>query len=88
MVGEEMDGWKLQSIEPFSALFSSGDQQATLALSIVEISQPQGAEDPESTDEQAAANQKQSDEEKKRKRNAKKKTNAPDRLRLGRGDST
>ena len=87
MVGEELNGWKLQSVEPISAVFNSGDQQVTLALSIVEISQAQAPENQAPTDDQAAKVQKNPDTKNKPKRNAKKKAEAPDSLRLGGDDS-
>ncbi|MEP5567937.1 MAG: hypothetical protein ABJN62_08890 [Halioglobus sp.] len=85
MVGEELNGWKLQSLEPFSALFSSGAQQATLALSITEISQVQGVEESALTDEQAAPNQTKPDAEKEPQRAVKKNAEKRDSLRLGGG---
>ncbi len=85
-VGEELDGWKLQSVEAFSADFSSGDQQATLALSIVEISQAQAREG------QVPARwpgvgwrQKPGCEDQVQPQVRKRKLKYPDRLRLGGG---
>ena len=85
-VGEELNGWKLQSVEAFSANFGSGDQQATLALSIVEISQAQALEGQVQPDGQALDSGKSPGAKSKSNRKSKKKTEAPDRLRLGGGN--
>ena len=84
-VGEELDGWKLQSVEAFSADFSSGDQQATLALSIVEISQAPTREGQVQPDGQALDSGKSPGAKSKSNRKSKKKTEVSGRLRLGGG---
>lgn len=87
MVGEELDGWTLQSVDPVSAIFTSGAQQANLALSVVEVSQAQTTSNQPSAGEQAAQDQKKHAVDDKAKRKAKKKKNdPPDSLRLGGGD--
>ncbi|MCX2972158.1 hypothetical protein EYC87_00980 [Halieaceae bacterium IMCC8485] len=85
-VGEELDGWKLQSVEAFSANFGSGDQQATLALSIVEISQAQASEGQVQPDGQALDSGKSPGAKSKSNRKSKKKTEVSGRLRLGGGN--
>ena len=86
MVGEELDGWTLRSVDPVSAIFTSGAQQANLALSVVEVSQSQTTSNQPAAGEQTAQNQKKSAADDKTKRKAKKKDNPPDQLRLGGGD--
>ncbi|MEH6585325.1 MAG: hypothetical protein V7720_02145 [Halioglobus sp.] len=86
MVGEELDGWTLESVDPVSAIFTSGAQQASLALSVVEVSQSQATSNQPSADGQAVKDQKELAADNKAKRKAKKKNNPPDQLRLGGGD--
>ena len=83
MVGEELDGWKLKSVEAFSANFSSGDQQATLALSIVEISQAQALEEQVPADDKVSNGGTIPSAKTKSNRKSKKESEVPDRLRLG-----
>ena len=82
-VGEDLNGWKLQSVEAFSANFSSGDQQATLALSIVEIAQVQALEEQVPADDKVSNGGKIPSAKTKSNRKSKKESEVPDRLRLG-----
>lgn len=91
MVGEELDGWTLKSVDPVSASFASGDQLASLALSVGKIS-PSTKEASESSGGARAGGQNKlkpgTGSGAKQQENRKTKDKEPrDSLRLGGGDS-
>ncbi|TDG15118.1 hypothetical protein E2F43_02460 [Seongchinamella unica] len=45
MVGEEVNGWELQSVEPTEALLSTGDRKASLVLRQGAIEKPQSGDE-------------------------------------------
>ena len=86
MVGEELDGWTLKSIDPVSAEFTSGARLAKLELSIVEISRSQLSSAGPAAGANDGKSQVRPSTEGKDERSVKNKKDVSDKLRLGGGD--